>query len=109
VLGDLGIGRGERVWSSASGLERQIDELTDRYAATGEDHAARAGVLEEYLLLAYSDSGDVGIFEVYAGTESLAGDNLALGRVDDAVRVVSRPLAVVKARARRCCASWRRR
>jgi hypothetical protein len=76
------------VWSSASGLERQIDELMDRYAAAGEDHASRAGVLEEYLLLAYSDSDDVGMFEVYAWTQTLAEHYLALGRVDDAVRVV---------------------
>jgi hypothetical protein len=88
VLGDLGIGRVERVWSRAPGLERQIGELMDRYAAAGEDHAARAGVLEEYLRLAYSDSDGSEMFEVYAWTESLAEHYLALGRVDDAVRVV---------------------
>jgi hypothetical protein len=88
VLGDLGIGRVESVGSSAPRLERQIDELTDRYAAAGKDHAARAGVPEEYLRLAYSDSDGSGMFEVYAWTQTLAEDYLALGRAVDAARVV---------------------
>jgi hypothetical protein len=100
VLGDLGIGRVESVWSSASMLERQIDELMDRYVAAGEDHAARAGVLEEYLLLAYSDSDGSGMFEVYAWTQTLAEDYLALGRVEDAVRVVLEAAGRGEARAR---------
>ena len=60
----------------------------DRYTAAGEDHTVRAAVLEEYLRLAYADSDGAGMFEVYAWTQSLAEDYLALGRVDDAVRVV---------------------
>jgi hypothetical protein len=88
VLGDLGIGRVESVWSSASGPERQIDELMERHAAAGADHAVRADLLEEYLRLAHSDDDGSGMFEVNAWTESLVGDYLALGRVEDAVRVV---------------------
>jgi hypothetical protein len=72
----------------ASWLEQKIDELMDRYTAAGEDHTVRAGVLEEYLHLADSDQDDVGMFEVYAWTQTLAEDYLAMGRVDDAVRVV---------------------
>jgi hypothetical protein len=70
-----------------SGLERQIGELMDRYDG-GENYSALAGVLEEYLGPAYSDTDHLAMFEVNAWAQTLAEDYLVRGRVDDAFRVV---------------------
>lgn len=70
-------------------LEEQIEELMHQYDDAGEDHAARAAVLEDYLRLAYSNEDDVAMFEVNAWAQTLAEEYLDLDRVDDAVRVVT--------------------
>ena len=59
-----------------------------RLAAAGDDHAVRAGVLEEYLALARAHRAGGETFEVAAYSEELADNYLALGQVTDAVRTV---------------------
>lgn len=67
-------------------LEDCIDELMDRVTKAGDDHAERAAVLEEYVALARAHPGED--FELYSWGEDLADSYLALGRAEDAVRIV---------------------
>jgi tetratricopeptide (TPR) repeat protein len=73
--------------SAVSPLEERIDEIMDRVQQAGDDHAERAAALEEYLALARAHE-DEAWFDVAAWSENLADSYLALGRVDDAVRLV---------------------
>jgi tetratricopeptide (TPR) repeat protein len=71
-----------------SALERRIDELMDRLTTAGDDQAARAGVLEDYLGLARVYAGTEAWFEIGAYSEDLAEAYLVLDHIDDAARVV---------------------
>lgn len=73
-----------------SPLEERIDEIMDREQQAGDDHAERAAALEEYLTLARAhEDEDEAWFDVAAWSETLADTYLALGRVDDAVALIS--------------------
>jgi tetratricopeptide (TPR) repeat protein len=74
-------------WPSKSPLEERIEEIMDRVAKAGDNHAERAAALEEYVALARAHEGETW-FEVGAWSEDLADSYLALGQVDDAVRTI---------------------
>jgi tetratricopeptide (TPR) repeat protein len=80
-----------RMWPRKSALEQRVDAIMERVSQAGDDHVRLVAVLEEYLRLAHAEGdGEEGFFfDVGAWSESLADSYLALGRVDDAVRVVA--------------------
>jgi tetratricopeptide (TPR) repeat protein len=88
---DDGDGMVSRVWARKSALELRVEAIMERVDQAGDDHAQLVPVLEEYLRLAESEGyGAEGFFfDVGAWSETLADSYLALGRVDDAVRVVA--------------------
>jgi len=79
------------MWPRESALERRVDAMMERVHQAGDDHVRLVVVLEEYLRLAHAEGvGREGFFfDIGAWSETLADSYLALGRVDDAVRVVS--------------------
>jgi tetratricopeptide (TPR) repeat protein len=58
----------------------------DRETEAGDDHEKRCAVLEDYLRLAYAHEDEE--FDVAAWSETLADSYLALGRTEDAIRVI---------------------
>jgi len=58
-------------WAPRSPLEERIEEIMDRVAKAGGDHAERAVALEEYVALARAHEGEAW-FEVGAWSEDLA-------------------------------------
>jgi tetratricopeptide (TPR) repeat protein len=77
------------MWPRISELEQRANDFMDRLRVAGQDHGKRAAVLEEYLRFAYAHI-DEDQFDVGAWSETLAESYLALGRVDDAVRVIEK-------------------
>jgi tetratricopeptide (TPR) repeat protein len=73
---------------TVAALEERIDEIMDRVARAGDDHAGRAAALEEYLTLARAYDGETW-FDAGAWSEELADSYLTLGRVDDAVATIA--------------------
>jgi hypothetical protein len=69
-------------------LEERIEDIMERVGRAGDNHVERAAALEEYLTLARAHDGETW-FDAGAWSEELADSYLALGRVDDAVRVIS--------------------
>jgi tetratricopeptide (TPR) repeat protein len=80
-----------RMWSRTSALESQVEELMERVDQARGDDARLVPVLEEYLRLAEDHQNDPEgfFFDTAAWAQTLADSYLAVGRVDDAVRVVS--------------------
>ena len=79
------------MWSRKSPLELRVAAIMERVDRAGADHVQLVPVLEEYLRLAEDEGeGTEGFFvDVGAWSETLADSYLALGRVDDAVRVIT--------------------
>ena len=79
------------MWPRKSALERRVDAMMERVHQAGDDHVQLVVVLEEYLRLAHAEGvGEEGFFfDIGAWSETLADSYLALGRADDAVRVVT--------------------
>jgi hypothetical protein len=79
------------MWLRRSALELRVDAIMERVVHAGGDHVRLVPVLEDYLCLAEGGSeGTEGFFfEVGAWSQTLADSYLALGRVDDAVRVIT--------------------
>src|SRR5262245_53232884 len=75
------------MWPRVSELEQRINEFMDRVHGAGQDHRKRVAALEDYLRFAYAHA-DEEQFDIAAWSETLAESYLALGRVEDAVRVV---------------------
>jgi tetratricopeptide (TPR) repeat protein len=69
-------------------LEERIEDIMERVGRAGDNHVERAAALEEYLTLARAHDGETW-FDAGAWSEELADSYLALGRVDDAVCVIS--------------------
>jgi tetratricopeptide (TPR) repeat protein len=63
-----------------------MDRVTE--ASRRGDHEEHAAALEDYLRLAYSYEDTDEVFDIGPWSETLADSYLALGRVDDAVRVI---------------------
>jgi tetratricopeptide (TPR) repeat protein len=59
----------------------------DRVHGAGQDQSKRAAALEDYLRFAYAHVDEEQL-DISAWSETLAESYLALGRVDDAVRVI---------------------
>lgn len=78
------------MWPRKSALELRVETIMERVDQAGDDHARLVPILEEYLRLAENeDEGADGFFfDIGAWSETLADSYLALGRVDDAVRVI---------------------
>lgn len=74
------------MWPRVSELEQRIDEIMDRVGCAGEDHEKRAAALEDYLRLTRAHEDEE--FDVGAWSQTLADSYLALGRVNDAVRII---------------------
>jgi len=72
-------------------LELHVETIMDRVDQAGDDPARLVPVLEEYLRLADSEGqeGEGFFFDVGAWSQALADSHLALGRVDDAIRVIT--------------------
>ena len=79
-----------RVWSGKSALELRVEKLMERVDQAGDDHVRLVPVLEEYLRLAeaHEDDPEGFFFDTGAWCETLADSYLAVGRVDDAVRLI---------------------
>ncbi len=79
------------MWPRKSALERCVDAMMERVHQAGDDHVQLVVVLEEYLRLAdVEGAGKEGFFfDIGAWSQTLADSYLALGRVEDAVRVVT--------------------
>lgn len=79
------------MWSRKSALELRVEAIMERVDQAGNDHVHLVPVLEEYLRLAESEGeGTEGFFfDIGAWSETLADSYLALGQVDDAVRVIT--------------------
>jgi hypothetical protein len=79
------------MWSRKSALELRVEEIIERVDQAGDDHRQLVAVLEEYLRLAESESEgwENFPFDVESWSETLADSYLALGQVDDAVRVIT--------------------
>lgn len=79
-----------RVWSGKSALELRVEKLMERVDQAGGNHVRLVPVLEEYLRLAeaHEDDPEGFFFDTGAWCETLADSYLAVGRVDDAVRLI---------------------
>jgi len=79
-----------RVWSGKSALELRVEKLMERVDQAGDDHVRLVPVLEEYLRLAeaHEDDPEGFFFDTGAWCETLSDSYLAVGRVDDAVRLI---------------------
>jgi tetratricopeptide (TPR) repeat protein len=79
------------MWSRESALELRVEELMDRVKQARGDHVRLIPILEEYLQLAevHEDNPEGFFYDTGAWTETLADSYLAVGRVNDAVRVIS--------------------
>ena len=79
------------MWPRKSALERCVDAMMERVHQAGDDHVQLVVVLEEYLRLAdVEGAGKEGFFfDIGAWSQTLAEGYLALGRVEDAVRIVT--------------------
>jgi tetratricopeptide (TPR) repeat protein len=79
------------MWSGKSALELRVEKLMERVDQARGDHVRRVPVLEEYLRLAevHEDDPEGFFFDTGAWCETLADSYLAVGRVDDAVRLIS--------------------
>ena len=88
---DGGDGTVSLMWLRKSALELRVDAIMERVERAGGDHVRLVPVLEEYLRLAEDEGeGTEGFFfDVGAWSGTLADSYLALGRVDDAVRVIA--------------------
>jgi len=71
-------------------LELRVEKLMERVGQAGGDHVRLVPVLEEYLRLAeaHEDDPEGFFFDTGAWCETLADSYLAVGRVDDAVRLI---------------------
>jgi len=71
-------------------LELRVEKLMERVGQAGGDHVRLVPVLEEYLRLAeaHEDDPEGFFFDTGAWCEILADSYLAVGRVDDAVRLI---------------------
>jgi len=71
-------------------LELRVEKLMERVDQAGGDHVRLVPVLEEYLRLAeaHEDDPEGFFFDTGAWCETLADSYLAVGRVDDAVRLI---------------------
>jgi tetratricopeptide (TPR) repeat protein len=79
-----------RVWSRRSALELRVEELMERVNRARGDHVRLVPILEEYLRLAEAhEDNPEGCFDTGAWAETLADSYLAVGRVDDAVGLIS--------------------
>jgi tetratricopeptide (TPR) repeat protein len=76
--------------SRESALELRVEKLMERVAQARGDHMRLVPVLEEYLRLAeaHEDDPEDFFFDIGAWSETLADSYLAVGRVDDAVRLI---------------------
>ncbi len=79
------------VWARKSALELRVEAIMERVDQAGDNHGQLVPVLEDYLRLAELEgAGQEGFFfDVGAWSEKLADSYQALGRVDDAVRVIT--------------------
>ena len=71
-------------------MELRVEKLMERVGQAGGDHVRLVPVLEEYLRLAeaHEDDPEGFFFDTGAWCETLADSYLAVGRVDDAVRLI---------------------
>jgi hypothetical protein len=71
-------------------LELRVEKLMERVDQAGGDHVRLVPVLEEYLRLAevHEDDPEGFFFDTGAWCETLADSYLAVGRVDDAARLI---------------------
>jgi tetratricopeptide (TPR) repeat protein len=78
------------MWARKSALELRVEKLMERVDQERGDHARLVPVLEEYLRLAeaHDDDPEGFFFDTGAWCEALADSYLAVGRVDDAVRLI---------------------
>jgi tetratricopeptide (TPR) repeat protein len=79
------------VWARKSALEQRVEKLMERVDQASGDHVRLVPVLEEYLRLAeaHEDNPEGFFFDTGAWCETLADSYLTVGRVDDAVRLIS--------------------
>jgi tetratricopeptide (TPR) repeat protein len=77
------------MWPRKSALELRVEAIMERVHRAGDDHMQLVPVLEEYLQLAETEGTEGFVFDVGAWSETLADSYLALGQVDDAVRVIT--------------------
>jgi hypothetical protein len=78
------------MWSRKPTLELRVEKLMERVDQAHGEHVRLVPVLEEYLRLAeeHEDDPEGFFFDTGAWCETLADSYLAVGRVDDAVRLI---------------------